>query len=1341
MNFKNYVVLVMLLISMGGKSLQAQTFQHVEEYAGLGNAEENNGAAVADYDQDGDLDLFVVAKAQDVEGLNVTASKLFKNNNDGTFTDVTQTSGLVNLFPEGETGEISEALTGYKFGAFWGDYDNDGFPDLFMTHTNKLQLFRNQQNGTFVEVTEAAGFPKYNGCINTDATWFDYNNDGFLDIYVSDWDGDCEGNRLYKNNGNGTFSNVSHLFPNMPSAHSYQSIPMDINGDGWMDLYLLNDFPIDQNGANNLFINHNGTSFTEEAAAYHLDIARGDMGGALGDYNNDGVFDIYVATIGNNALFEKQPDNTYKDMSRTYNIYDAGWAWGVTFSDFDLDRDEDIYVVNGFDYPNAGLGNNIYFENISTSAQSGFVNSSDKTNLGEITISVSQAVFDFDNDGDLDVFISNNDKTSYLYENKLIDHQNKNEVHPNWLKIKLEGTSSNKNAIGTKIEVKTTSGSLHRFYTGKNFISQSLQNVHFGLGADDEVLELIVTWPMGTVETYTNLATNKTFLVKEGTGISEVAASPVTKIYGCMDPKSCNYNPNATISDGNCVYIEASDIDGASNVTQNHIEVYSYPLSENSSLRWSILGGEILGDATGGVITVKWGASTNGVLKVIESNQYCESLPKEKAITIHKEEVTQTAPHSIARIWNETLLSLIRKDYARPTVHARNLFHTSIAMYDAWAVYEASAKTYLLGNTLHGFTCDFDGFTTTEKIDDARKKTISYAMYTLLSHRFAHAPNPELTQSIIEATMTELGYDSSITDEDYTTGSAVALGNYIANQIIQYGFQDGANEENLYQNKFYQPVNNSLDLSNPRSLENINPNRWQPLSFNTFIDQSGNVIGGVTPGFLSPEWGSVHPFALKEEDKKTFYRLGDEYIVYHDPGTPPIIEDYNYKWAFSLVSKWGAHLDAHDGVQWDISPKAMGNIQLEELPKSFSEYPSFYKEIKGGDIGEGRIINPRTNTSYAEQWVPRGDYTRVLAEFWADGPDSETPPGHWFTILNHVNDHPLLVKKLNGQGSVLSDLEWDVKAYFTLGGAMHDAAITAWGVKGWYDYIRPISAIRYMAEMGQSSDSSLPNYHQDGIPLKEGLIELIKEGDPLAGFHNINVGKVKVFSWRGHDFIENPEVDEAGVGWILAKDWWPYQRPTFVTPPFAGYVSGHSTYSRAAAEIMTWLTGDEYFPGGYGEFIAKKNEFLVFEEGPSVDVKLQWATYRDASDQCSLSRIWGGIHPPLDDVPGRFMGKKIGDDAFAYATSFFTKKAIDGNTPIGISPNPINLADSREIVVENVLENSSIYLCNVNGKIIDVLQKTYQSRNQTYTLLLPQYMEAGIYVLKINNQSKKIIIL
>ena len=332
----------------------------------------------------------------------------------------------------------------------------------------------------------------------------------------------------------------------------------------------------------------------------------------------------------------------------------------------------------------------------------------------------------------------------------------------------------------------------------------------------------------------------------------------------------------------------------------------------------------------------------------------------------------------------------------------------------------------------------------------------------------------------------------------------------------------------------------------------------------------------------------------------------------------------------------------------DISPAGIGNI--DALPHRAEDYPGFYD---GNPHGPGHPVNPATGDRYRPQPVPRGDYTRVLAEFWADGPDSETPPGHWFVILNTVNDHEKLVRRIGGAGPVLDPLEWDVKAYFALGGGMHDSAIAAWSIKGWYDYIRPISALRHMAGRGQSSDPALPSFSPEGIALVEGRIELVGPRDPLAGRDGEHVGKVKLRAWRGPAYIADPDVDTAGVGWILAENWWPYQRPTFVTPPFAGYVSGHSTYSRAAAEVLTALTGDPFFPGGMSGFHIPANDFLVFERGPSVDMTLQWATYRDAADQCSLSRIWGGIHPPADDIPGRLIGEKVGRDAMRLALSHF----------------------------------------------------------------------------------------
>jgi hypothetical protein len=366
-----------------------------------------------------------------------------------------------------------------------------------------------------------------------------------------------------------------------------------------------------------------------------------------------------------------------------------------------------------------------------------------------------------------------------------------------------------------------------------------------------------------------------------------------------------------------------------------------------------------------------------------------------------------------------------------------------------------------------------------------------------------------------------------------------------------------------------------------------------------------------------------------------------------------------YVWTHSLVAIWSSHLDPADGVLWDVSPASIGNTA--SLPTTIPAMRGFYDALDGGVADLGHAVNPVTGRPYEPQIVPRGDYTRVLSEFWADGPESETPPGHWFTIANHaVADHPAFERRYRGTGAELGALEWDVKLYFILGGAVHDAAIAAWGAKGGYDYVRPISAIRYMSSLGQSTDRAAPNFHPNGFPLIPGTIEIVGAGDELAGASGEHLGKIKLRAWRGPDAVADPARDVAGVGWILAESWWPYQRPTFVTPPFAGYVSGHSTFSRAAAEVLTTFTGSEFFPGGLGEFVARRNDFLVFERGPSVDVVLQWATYRDAADQTSLSRIWGGIHPPVDDVPGRRIGIRVAERATALAEAYFRGEASSG---------------------------------------------------------------------------------
>lgn len=630
--------------------------------------------------------------------------------------------------------------------------------------------------------------------------------------------------------------------------------------------------------------------------------------------------------------------------------------------------------------------------------------------------------------------------------------------------------------------------------------------------------------------------------------------------------------------------------------------------------------------------------------------------------TLASDTILRRAPilnpeHSVARHWNEALLNAIRQDFARPTVHARNLFHTAVALYDAWAVFDDKAEPFLLGNTVGDFNCAFNGFAIPAGANRValQEEAMSYAAYRLLEHRFSGDATTDANRNNrpFYGYLLALGYQPS-TQSDYSQGSAAALGNYIGNCLIAFGLQDGANELGRYQNRRYIPRNECLMVGHV-GIDELNPNYWQPLDFTLIgasTDQSGNPNDSKPP-FLGAEWSYVTPFALDVTNRQELQRAGAPYYLYHDPGKPPYLgeNDAAYQWGFALVAAWSSHLDPADEVMIDISPASLGNLPIEEYPKTLEQYQAFYNIETGETPNYGYEVNPYTGQPYQPQIVRRGDYTRVLAEFWADGPDSETPPGHWFTVANYVSDHPAFVPRFQGEGEVLSQLEWDVKTYFALGGAVHDAAISAWAVKGWYDYVRPLSAIRYMASQGQSSDPNLRNYAPNGIPLIKGLIEVIDEDDPLADDIPQNVGEIKLKAWQGQLFVQPRDV--AGVDWLLASFWMPYQRSDFVTPPFAGYVSGHSTFSRAAAEVLSLITGDPFFPGGMGEFYAPKNNFLHFEDGPSEDIVLQWATYRDAADQTALSRIWGGIHPPADDIPGRLIGLQVGQEAFAKAVEYF----------------------------------------------------------------------------------------
>lgn len=712
------------------------------------------------------------------------------------------------------------------------------------------------------------------------------------------------------------------------------------------------------------------------------------------------------------------------------------------------------------------------------------------------------------------------------------------------------------------------------------------------------------------------------------------------------------------------------------------------------------------------------------------------------------------AQYSVARRWNEVNLAAVREDLARPPVQARTLYHVALAMYDAWAIYDKKASTMFLGKQLGNFVCPFDSIPTVASTDtvSSQEMALSYAAYRILKHRYNSSPTWYLSFYRFDTLMQNLGYDINYTDTNYQTGTPADLGNYLGAKIIEMGFTDNSHEIFDYDYLNYAPINPPLMVDSFGNPTMTNYNNWQPLEISNALDQGGNPIQSIQH-FLCPEWGQVTPFAMDPTTATIHTKNGGDFPIYLDPGAPPTLNltDVNdslsllFKWGHTMVATWSSHLDPDDTTMIDISPNKVGNVQLN--PCTIQETMAYYKYFEGGDTSNGYSLNPYTGQPYVPNIVKRGDYTRVVSQFWADGPHSETPPGHWFVFLNYVSDHPLFVKQLQGIGDTLTNLEWDVKSYITLGGAMHDAAIATWGIKGWYDSPRPISALRLMGNFGQCSDSTLPHFHPAGLPLIPDYIEMVTAGDSLAGPNNEYVNALKIKTWRGFDFVPDPLNDIGHVGWVLAEKWTPYQRATFVTPPFAGYVSGHSTYSRAGAEALTSLTGNPFFPGGYGEYnIPANSGFLVFEKGPSQNINMQWATYQDASNEASLSRIWGGIHPPFDDIPGRLIGKEIGIAAFNKAKTYFSSNSI---LPIDLHTF-IAVAKSCNVEIEwstNSEQNLKSYTLlhstdgkNFNRNVAEIVpsQNNSSSLNE-YKLVDSKASQFNYYQLvenDLNNKSK-----
>jgi hypothetical protein len=1090
---------------------------------------------------------------------------------------------------------------------------------------------------------------------------------------------------------------------------------IDYDRDGWLDLYVVNSYTESQldrwekKGGpphSALFRNVKGR-FVDVSAGSGADLAVRGNGCVAADFDLDGWTDLYVTTAGAGALLWNEGDGTFTEGAKDAGVDTFGWHTGAAVGDVNGDGWPDLFVAGYADlnspvenatggFPNsyAGVRDLLFVSNgrdgdgrvtfREVGVQAGLEAARFAYGLG--------AVFsDFDRDGDLDLYVANDTNPNRLYEN--VPWPGGARADPAGLGFRFDeraasaGVADPNAGMGiaaadydgdgrNDLFVTNARRQLHAAYRSQPLAASAPSFVdtraEFADGFDGSFTGWGVSWADVDLDTDLDLllangAVPVTSLKRDAEPIQLVESRAAQGVPGGFDAASATVGldtitPINGRGSAGADYDNDGDVDVAVNSvggrlvllrnsarTGNWLEVavkgftagteVTAVLPDGRELRRELQSGSSylssedprlhfgLGEARKVrelVVRVPGRAETH--LDDVAVNQVVDVEPPERdaepGATSPSNYVVDdcvrpaTDRRSVARRWDEALLDAIRRDVPAPTTHARNLFHLSAAMWDAWAAYDPTA----------------DGYFVTEKheaedVRAAREAAISYAAYRLLLHRYSLATGMEKTFAELSSAMAALCYriDYTSTEGD----SPAALGNRIAAAVIAAGRKDGSHERQRYADPTYQPVNEPLVVKEPGTIMH-DATLWQPLALDRLVAQNGLAIPGSVQGYVGPQWGHVKGFAVESS------RRG----LPLDPGPTGlgVPEDAAFKRAALEVIRRSSELDPADGRTIDIGPGALGDNPL------------------GTNDGDGHDVNPVTGKPYAPNRVPLGDYARVLTEFWADGPSSETPPGHWNVIANDVSDSPQMARRREQIGPA-DRLEWDVKLYFALNGAVHDAAIAAWGAKRVYETARPISMIRYLGSQGQSSDPDAPSYDPKGLPLVPGLVEVITRASSAPGQRHAaladHIGEIAIRAWRGPP--DDP-ARRAGVGWILASRWMPYQRPTFVTPAFPGYVSGHSTFSRAAAEVLTAFTGSAYFPGGLFESRHPAGSLTV-ERGPSREVVLQAATYFDAADEAGVSRIYGGIHISQDDFGGRRIGSVCGRKALALARRYFDGSA------------------------------------------------------------------------------------
>ena len=455
------------------------------------------GQAWGDYDQDGWLDIYVT----DSEGPNI----LYRNNGDGSFS----------ISPQSESVALWDDESG---GAVFADFDNDGWPDLFVLNWGPNVLFHNEQGEGFRDVTESAGVgDAKNG---SSASWGDYDQDGFLDLYVANWAcsprcarpqwGDAD--KLYHNNGDGTFTDVSEILGGATNGAGFVATFVDYDNDGDLDIYLVNDEFINPIG-NKLWRNdgpgcdgHCFVEISEEAGANTTVMG---MGLATADYDNDGDLDFYFSNAGPMTLLGNQGDGTFANLAQAAGVENPSVAWGTLFFDYDNDGWLDLYlaVMEGLE---GETGANLLFKNLGDGTFNNVTAGSGADDPGRST---GVAYADYDADGRVDLLVGNYDDGYVLYRNESLAAENNN-----WLAIKLIGKSPvNRDGVGARVTVTDSNGrsQMQEVKNGSSLGAGNSLVLHFGLG-QARVENVNVLWSDGTNQDMGRLQSNQFHTINHG---------------------------------------------------------------------------------------------------------------------------------------------------------------------------------------------------------------------------------------------------------------------------------------------------------------------------------------------------------------------------------------------------------------------------------------------------------------------------------------------------------------------------------------------------------------------------------------------------------------------------------------------------------------------------------------------------------------------------------------------------------------------------------------------------------------------------------------------------------